>query len=408
MELPKLNRDSLGSPFAEQLRQGFPQLRFTSLLEKEFREFYTAQNLPRARLSALIALILALAVTCIEFVFGAGDISERINLLRLGVLCPLLAVVIVASYLRAFEKHYEPIAATSVALIGVVVTYICHVAALDGASYLLAGVVLVNLYACMFLGFRFQIAASIGVFLVVAHLGIGVVLGLPLNELFYMTAILGTSNVIGAISTYNLEHALRTNFLETRLLNELAQRDGLTGLYNRRIFDDYMRRIWRQSRRDNEAIEIIFVDIDYFKIYNDLYGHQAGDDCLKKVAQTIARCAKRPFDFSARYGGEEFVLVLYGPPPDYARTLPEQIRHDIMDLAIEHEGSEIGKLITVSIGVAFAHPGSGRSLTGAIQTADEAMYQAKQEGRNRVVYKDASESEIETGNFRVTYRRIVG
>jgi diguanylate cyclase (GGDEF)-like protein len=167
-----------------------------------------------------------------------------------------------------------------------------------------------------------------------------------------------------------------------------------------------MKRLWRQSRRESVPIEIIFVDIDYFKIYNDLYGHQAGDDCLKKVAQTIARCAKRPFDFSARYGGEEFVLVLYGPPQDYARTLPEQIRRDVMDLGIEHEGSEISDYVTVSVGVALAPPGSGRSLTGAIQTADEAMYQAKQEGRNRIVFKDASESEIETGNFRVAYREI--
>ena len=214
----------------------------------------------------------------------------------------------------------------------------------EGASYLLAGVVLVNLYAVMFLGFRFYVAVSIAVLLVLAHLAFGFMLGLPPNELLYMTAILGTANVISAISTYNLEHALRTNFLETRLLNELAQRDGLTGLYNRRIFDDYMRRIWRQSRRES-TIELIFVDIDYFKIYNDLYGHQAGDDCLKKVAQTIARCAKRPFDFCARYGGEEFMLVLYGPPQDYARTLPEQIRRDVMDLAIEHAGSRAGSFV---------------------------------------------------------------
>lgn len=406
MELPKLDRESLGSPFAEQLKRGFAQLKFSSLLEKEFREFYSAQNLPRARLSGLIALILVLSITCIEFVFGGTELGDRINALRLGVLCPLLGLIVVSTYLPWLEKYYAEIAAVGVAIVGLVANYICDIASLQGASYLLAGVVLVNLYACLFLGFRFHVAISIAAFLVLAHLVSGFVLGLPLNELFYMTAILGTTNVIGAISTYNLEHALRTNFLETRLLNELAQRDGLTGLYNRRIFDDYMRRIWRQSRRESVPIEIIFVDIDYFKIYNDLYGHQAGDDCLKKVAQTIARCAKRPFDFSARYGGEEFVLVLYGPPQDYARTLPEQIRQDVRDLAIEHEGSEIGNFVTVSVGVALAHPGSGRSLTGAIQTADEAMYQAKQEGRNRVVFKDASESEIETGNFRVAYREI--
>jgi diguanylate cyclase (GGDEF)-like protein len=400
MELSTPNRENLVSPFAEQLRQGFPQLRFSSLLEKEFREFYTAQNLPRARLSGLIGLILVLSVACIDFLFGSPDTSTKINVLRLGVLCPLLGIVVVAAYLPALEKYYDTVAAVGVIIIGLVVTYICDVAALEGASYLLAGIVLVNLYACMFLGFRFSVAVSIATSFVVAHLALGLALGLPLSELFYMTAILATSNMIGAISTYNLEHAVRTNFLETRLLNELAQRDGLTGLYNRRIFDDYVRRIWRQSRREEVPIEIIFVDIDYFKIYNDLYGHQAGDDCLKRVAQTIARCAKRPFDFCARYGGEEFVLVLYGPPQDYAHALPEQIRHDVMDLAIEHEGSQISDFVSVSVGVALADPSSGRSLTGAIQTADEALYQAKQEGRNRVVFKDASESEIETGNFR--------
>jgi diguanylate cyclase (GGDEF)-like protein len=285
--------------------------------------------------------------------------------------------------------------------------YITHLAALEGHSYLFSGLVLVILYACLFLGLLFHTAIAITMLLIATHLAMGYALELPFSQLFYMTAILGAAGVIGGISTYNLEHSLRTNFLETRLLNELAERDGLTGLYNRRIFDDYIRRVWRQSRRENVAIQIVFVDIDYFKIYNDLYGHQAGDDCLKRVASTIARCAKRPFDFCARYGGEEFVLVLYGPPEDYARSLPEQIRCDVMDLAIAHEGSRAGNVVTVSVGVALARAASNRSLTGAIQTADEALYEAKREGRNSVVFKDSDASEVETGNFRVGYREVV-
>ena len=106
------------------------------------------------------------------------------------------------------------------------------------------------------------------------------------------------------------------------------------------------------------------------------------------------------------YRGEEFVLVLYGPPDDYARTLPEQLRQDIMALAIQHEGSRVAPTISVSIGVAIADANSGRSLTGAIQAADEALYEAKQCGRNRVIFKDASESEVETGNFRAAYRQV--
>jgi diguanylate cyclase (GGDEF)-like protein len=405
MELPKLNTERHGSPFADQLSRGFAKLKFGGLLEKEFRDFYVAQNLPRARLSGLIAIILVLVVTCVDFVLGTPAIGP-LNALRLGVLCPLLAVIGVAVSLPAARRYYSEVAAVGVTLVGFVVTYISDIAALQGASYVLAGLVMVILYASLFLGLLFNTAIAIATLLVITHVVMGIVVGLPLNELCYMTAILGAAAVIGGISTYNLEHALRTNFLETRLLNELAERDGLTGLYNRRIFDDFIRRVWRQSRREEVPIGIVFVDIDYFKIYNDLYGHQAGDDCLKKVAGSIAHCAKRPFDFAARYGGEEFVLVLYGPPDDYARSLPEQIRRDVLDLAIPHAGSTCALHVTVSVGVALARATSSRSLAGAIQTADEALYQAKREGRNRVVFKDSDDSEIETGNFKVVYREL--
>jgi len=405
MELNKLNPEGQGSPFADQLKRGFKKLRFSGLLEKEFRDFYVAQNLPRARLSGLIALILVLVITCIDLVLGTPT-GEALNALRLGVLCPLLIVMGVASSLRVTQRYYTEIIAVGVTLIGIVVTYIAHIAALAGASYVLAGLVLVVLYGCLFLGLLFTVAIGVSAVLIGAHLVIGIVMGLSFNEVYYTTAILSGAAVIGGLAAYNFEYAVRTNFLETRLLNELAERDGMTGLYNRRIFDDYVQRIWRQSRREGVAVAIIFVDIDFFKIFNDLYGHQAGDDCLKRVAQCIARGAKRPFDFSARYGGEEFVLVLYGPPEEYARAVPEQIRRDVLELAIPHGESLAAKYVSVSVGIAFARATSTRSMAGVIQTADEALYQGKREGRNRVVFKDSDDSSIETGNFRVIYRDL--
>lgn len=405
MDQPRLDPEGYGSPFAEQLRRGFRGLRFSGLLEKEFREFYIAQNLPRARLSGLIALILVLAVTCIDLLLGVNT-GGTLNTLRLGVLCPLLVVLGVAISIPASQRYYTEIVAVGVTVIGFVVTYIAQLGSLAGSSYVLAGLVLVVLYACLFLGLLFNVAISITGILIGAHFVTGLIVGLPSNELYYSTAILGGAAVIGGISTYNLEHALRTNFLETRLLNELAERDGMTGLYNRRIFDDYVQRLWRQSRREGTSVAIIFIDIDFFKVYNDLYGHQAGDDCLKRVAKCIARGAKRPFDFAARYGGEEFVLVLYGPPDEYARGVPEQIRRDVLDLAIGHAGSQAAKHVTVSVGLALATPASSRSLAGAIQAADEALYQAKREGRNRVVFKDTDSADVETGNFRVIQREI--
>jgi diguanylate cyclase (GGDEF)-like protein len=401
----RLDPDNYGSPYGEQLKRGFPGLRFGGLLEKDFRDFYIAQNLPRARLSGLIALVVVLAVTCIDLVLGANTVGP-LNTLRLGILCPLLVVLGVAISVPAAQRFYTEVVAVGVTLIGFVVTYIAHLGALAGSSYLLAGLVLVVLYGCLFLGLLFNVAITVTAVMIAAHLLVGVAVGLPSDALYYSTAILGGTAVIGGISTYNLEHALRTNFLETRLLNELAERDGMTGLYNRRIFDDYVERLWRQSRRERTGVAIIFVDIDFFKVYNDLYGHQAGDDCLKRVAKCIARGAKRPFDFAARYGGEEFVLVLYGPPDEYARTVPEQIRRDVLELAIPHAGSHAAKYVTVSVGLTLATPETTRSLAGAIQTADEALYQAKREGRNRVVFKDSDAGDVETGNFRVIQRDL--
>lgn len=401
MELPKLDLGSLRSPFAEQLRDGFPGLSFSGLLEKEFREFHSRQNMPRARWSAFISLVVVLAIAALESVASGGPPPG--GFVRLFVLCPALAGVGLAMSLPAARPYYTVIAGTGATLIGLISIYLSQSAALQGASHVLGGLVIAVLLACIFFGLLFPVAVGISALLIAANVLVGLTLKLPMNELSYITAMMTAAAVIGSIWTYKLEHALRTNFLETRLLNELAERDGLTGLYNRRIFDDFVQRLWRQSRRDDVAVAFVFIDIDYFKIYNDLCGHQAGDDCLKKVAACIARCAKRPFDFAARYGGDEFMLVLYGPPDDYARSLPEQIRREVSALGIAHDGSMVAREVTLSIGVGLARAGSGRSLAGAIQTADEALYEAKRAGRNRIVFKDANEA-AQTGNFRVPDR----
>jgi len=411
MALEELKRTDMDSRVVQQLETGRPDLRFTPFLEKEFLDFCSSQIVVRGRLASTVAFVLVLAVTSLDILLGANfdgsqPVADQLPLLApLALLAPLLGTIVLATFLPVLREHYQPIAGGATLLAGLCGIYAIQVASLGGASYLLAGIVLINLYACRFLGLRFLVGVALASTLVVAHVAIGIWVGLPWNELIYMTAMLAAATLIGTISSYNWEKTLRLTFIEQHMLNELAQRDGLTGLYNRRIFDDYVQRIWRQAKREQVPVEIIFIDIDHFKVYNDLYGHQAGDDCLRRVATAVSRSAKRAFDFAARYGGEEFVLVLYGPPQDYARTLPEQFRQQVIELAMPHEGSHVAKTVTVSIGVAIADPASGRSLTGAIQAADEALYEAKQAGRNRVIFKDASESEVETGNFRAAYRQ---
>ncbi len=405
--LSSSDRPSSGHPYSDALKDGGARTRFGQELEREFREFYEEQNLPRARFSLIAALAAVLLVSAADQLTGPFATDSRVGLLRVGFLTPMLALGVFAAYLSATRRYYATVTALGTLAVGAIVITMSQIAVSGGDSYMLMAPMLVVLYACLFLGLLFQTALLVSALLVTLFFAMGFRTGLGAHVLMYSTAMLAITALVAGYSTFSFERLLRRKFVEARFLNELAERDGLTSLYNRRIFDDLMTRIWRQARREDATIEIIFIDIDYFKVYNDLYGHQAGDDCLKIVARTIARAAKRPFDFAARYGGEEFVLVLYGPPRDYARTLPERIRLDIADLAIPHEGSGIGNCVTVSVGVAHAQPVQGRSLTGAIQTADEALYEAKQSGRNRVVYKNANDSDVQTGKFRAAYRNIM-
>lgn len=409
MSLPQISLENMNSPYAEQLSRGFGRLRFGSALEREFQEFFTGICAPRARLAGVAALTVVLGAGALNALFGQLTSGSRLLLIHIGLLCPLLALFVTALHLSPLQRHSQRIAAHGALAIGLVVTYMSvqTMTNTSGVSWIFAITVLANLFASLMLGLLFYQAAMVTFGLVAAYGVMGLLFGLESRELLYTFAILGGAAAIGMTAAYHREHWIRMHFLETRLLNELAERDGLTGLYNRRIFDTFMQRVWRQGRREETSVQIILIDIDHFKIYNDLYGHQSGDETLQRVASCIARYAKRPFDFCARYGGEEFVLVVYGPLHEFARSVPEHIRRDVLDLRILHEGSKVSAYVSVSIGVAIARPGTGRSLAGAIQAADEALYQAKKGGRNMVVCKDANIGEVETGKFRAASTEVV-
>jgi diguanylate cyclase (GGDEF)-like protein len=149
---------------------------------------------------------------------------------------------------------------------------------------------------------------------------------------------------------------------------------------------------------------LLMIDIDCFKAYNDRYGHQAGDEALKSVAGVLARAARRPLDFVARYGGEEFLVVLYDTTRDYAADLARKTMEGVRDLRIPHAQSSAANILTVSIGVAYVQPVAGRSADGFVQLADEALYVAKNSGRNCVHVMESEYAQLRTGSFRVAER----
>lgn len=170
-------------------------------------------------------------------------------------------------------------------------------------------------------------------------------------------------------------------------LKMLSVIDGLTQIPNRRKFDDYLGTEWNRHYRNKETISLILSDIDFFKLYNDNYGHQAGDDCLIQVAKSIQTSASRSSDLAARYGGEEFAIVLPHTDAKGAMVVAETIRKNVQELMIPHEDSKVNGYISLSLGVATATPNSHNSAEGLIAMADQALYEAKEKGRNQCVQK---------------------
>ncbi|GAB2876780.1 PleD family two-component system response regulator [Pseudoduganella ginsengisoli] len=166
-------------------------------------------------------------------------------------------------------------------------------------------------------------------------------------------------------------------------LQKLAALDGLTGIANRRRFDDVMRVEWQRGQRDRQPLSLLMCDVDFFKLYNDAYGHLSGDLCLKKAAAVLTEHLKRPADLAARYGGEEFAIVLPDTPLAGAILVAEECVRHLENLRIAHSGSQHG-VVTMSIGVASVLPTPESSVDELIAAADKALYAAKHGGRNQV------------------------
>ena len=390
-------RENLSSPYYDQLKRGFAGLRFSDFVEEEFLSQYAQTSVLRSRLLLIMAIGATLISTGIE-VSGQGG-HPAVLIFNILVMLPVLGAALLVSMNPASHRLYRLLLAFSALMIGMLTISIAMRASLDGMPYYFSILVTWMFVVWFIVGLPFRHAAITALTISGIYVYGEIIWDFRLNEFIFSTALLFFINVVGAIGCYQLEHAKRRSFLDSRVLSQLAERDGLTGLYNRRSYDQYVERIWRQSRREDVQLTLVLIDIDHFKAYNDHYGHQAGDDALKEVANVISLSAQRPLDFAARYGGEEFALILYGPDDEYGRERPEQLRESVRDLKIPHADSTTGQYLTVSIGVALVMPGSVRSLIGAIQMADEALYQAKEEGRNRVIVKE-SDSHIQTGRFR--------
>jgi diguanylate cyclase (GGDEF)-like protein len=393
------NDDLPDSAHARQLRAGFPWLTFDADLEAEFRLTNFDDNLPHTRVNLCLAILFTIAFSAMDASVLGSELNRIPSMIRMLVIVPVLLIGLAASFASQRHRIYTPLIIVALTILGLSGVAIQIIASLGGISTLFPSLMITILFIYLMSGLIFYHAVAANVLVMFMFLAVGTALNLSGREFSHdALAVLGT-NLFGASVAYMHEKTSRKRFLEACLLREMVARDGLTGIQNRRMFDQHIARVWQQAVREAKRIAVLLVDIDCFKDYNDHYGHQAGDECLRAVAVSLTQCARRPLDFVARYGGEEFALVLYEASHEYVAEVLTRIQRSIAELNIPHDASRVASRLTVSIGAAFVLPAVNRSLEGLIQLADEALYSAKEEGRNRVIVLEAEYHTMTTGRF---------
>ncbi len=177
--------------------------------------------------------------------------------------------------------------------------------------------------------------------------------------------------------------------IKSDMLEQLASIDGLTNLYNRRRLDELLKGEWNRCKRSQEPLSLVMIDIDYFKLFNDTYGHAMGDQCLRDVAWTLKDCLRRPGDIIARYGGEEFAVLLPNTDAEGAEAMATKLRKEVEMLKIPHSSSDVSGVVTISLGVATVFSAFDvDSSEELLKAADSALYQSKKNGRNQVASKN--------------------
>ena len=366
-------------------------------MERQYGAFHVAHIRPRVR--AFLGLL--------PFIVIADFIKEGLDFTH--PLAEALQILTLVAFLgggnwlvwsRRSARLYLPVVTPVAALLLLLCAYqLPRSAVTDGALEALEFIINIPLMTHLLLGLTFYRALAINVCCVVAFLASAMQVGVPAEAITTFLTLAPVAVIAATAMAYTAEHASRTLFLQEKLLEELASRDPLTGLNNRATFESHLERLWKQAQRTGDCVSLLLLDIDHFKLCNDTRGHQAGDECLRTVAQVIGRHARRPLDLAARYGGEEFALILFQTGPEQLKATGEAIRAQVQALGIENAGSP-HRVVTISGGSAAVVPEAGRSMHALVQLADEALYLAKSEGRNCIRANEQELASVTTGRFR--------
>ena len=394
--------DFPNSPYAHELTRGVANLRFAAPLERE----YEISHLRWARLRVRIWFSVAGAGSIVSTVAKVlpEKLSSPLGIAQL-LLIFLYGVLLYLAWSRYYERYFMSVAPLLVPVTGMLVSIFTALSFVGRHQAELAGQA-IEMVAIFFLTGLFYRKILLTAALTIVSFGAAALIGgMPMNILLMAFVNLIALGIVGSIVSRESEQSHRRNFLESALIAEMIDRDGLTGVMNRRALDQHLVRVWELGLRDQRSVAVLMIDIDHFKRYNDEFGHQGGDEALRRVAQTVQEFTRRPLDMAARYGGEEFAVILYDLALPHVQDIAERLRARVQNLEISARDAAAPRLppdVTVSVGVALVIPTLPRSARGLVQMADEALYEAKEGGRNRVVVSAAENYDgLRTGVFRL-------
>jgi GGDEF domain-containing protein len=287
------------TPQGRQLRAGFPWLTFDPELEVVFRRAHFDENLLHTRVNLCLAVVITIAFAAMESMVLGPELNRVPGMIHMFVIIPLLLIGLASSFSPQRHRIYPPLAIIASTILGLGVSATQIIASLGGTPILFPCLMLTIIFIYFMGGLIFYHALAANVIVMLVYLAVGTELQLPGHEFAYDALAMVATNLFGASVVYMHEKSSRVRFLEACLLREMVARDGLTGIQNRRMFDQHIQRVWQQAVREEERVAVLLVDIDCFKDYNDRYGHQAGDECLRAVAVSLSQCARRPLDFVA-------------------------------------------------------------------------------------------------------------
>jgi diguanylate cyclase (GGDEF)-like protein len=390
------------SDAARTLASGFRFLRFDEPLESEFRAEHRARMRVWNRVAIWLSACTVLGYAVLDHFVLSSNHARITNIVRFGMHVPAVVIMLVCTTKRFYARWYDLGISVVAPLFGIGIVIMAAFSPPAEVPLVGGRLLLVAFFFYFMIGLRFREAVTANVIVISALAVAAVASPMPGSTATYLLFTLFVANLIGFVGSYALEHANRTAFLEHRQLTEVATHDGLTTLLNRAAFEDQIRRVWQQAQRDRQTVSVIMIDLDCFKAYNDRYGHIAGDDCLRRVSSALREAARRrPLDFVARYGGEELVAVLYGADKAYGESISRSLLTAVRELRIPHANSQTQPYVTISVGVVSVDAYRVTTHDVAVGLADQALYEAKHQGRDRYVVMEQPQQRIDPASTTV-------